>query len=280
MVIHQPPSKAPTLPGHRPEGADGVNTTLDDFLGGIVRLRQPRSGFRAGLDSVILAAAVDARPGEILFEPGMGVGVASVCLAARIPGIRIIGVEMDRTALALARANVNANGFTHRIAICPGNIAAPPPPIASAHFDQVFLNPPFQEDGAGTPPPNPSRAQAHMALGGPDLEGWLQLALERLKPKGRLTLVHRSDRLDRILAVLAGRLGEITVHPLWPMAGRAAKRVLITGRRDVRGGLTISPGLVLHEPDGRPRPILNAIARHGAAFRPDGLGDDGIGDGR
>ncbi|MGF1457319.1 MAG: tRNA1(Val) (adenine(37)-N6)-methyltransferase [Alphaproteobacteria bacterium] len=260
-------------PPETPSGLEGPlggqATTLDDFLGGRLRLRQPAGGFRAGLDSVILAAAVEARPGDLLFEPGMGVGVASLCAAHRLPGTRIIGAEMDRGAAALARVNIRANGMSGRVEVVEADVGALPTPLAEASFDHVFLNPPFQPDGSGTRPPDASRARAHMEQGG-ELETWLGIALARVKDKGRVTLVHRADRLERILGILDGALGEIVLHPLWPMTGRPAKRVLITGRRGVRGGLTLSPGLVLHRADGQPSPRLDAIARHGAPFIPDG----------
>ena len=68
-----------------------AGTTTDALLGGRVRLRQPREGYRAGLDAALLAAAVDARPGERLLEAGCGVGGALLQDAARSIGARFTG---------------------------------------------------------------------------------------------------------------------------------------------------------------------------------------------
>ncbi|MBL4813725.1 MAG: methyltransferase, partial [Rhodobacteraceae bacterium] len=38
--------------------------TRDAFLGGDLQIFQPQNGYRAGTDPVLLAAAVDARPGQ------------------------------------------------------------------------------------------------------------------------------------------------------------------------------------------------------------------------
>ncbi len=247
-------------------------TTRDSFLGGRVTLCQPQGGFRAGLDSILLAASLDARPGDTLLELGMGVGVASLCAASRLPGVQIIGVEIDPEMAALARTNIEANGFADRVRVVEGDVANLPPEIREARFDHVFLNPPFQAHGRGTPPPDPTKARAHMegGHGGQEkpatLEDWIGGAVKRLKPKGRLTLIHRADRLDQALSRLWGAVGEITLFPLWPKAGEAARRVLVTGRRAVKGPLTLAPGLVLHGADGRPSETLEAIARHGAAL--------------
>src|SRR5690242_10913614 len=69
----------------RPNAAQStLELTDDEFLGGRVKLWQPKDGFRAGLDSVMLAAAVQVKPGARVCDLGVGVGTASVCLAARV----------------------------------------------------------------------------------------------------------------------------------------------------------------------------------------------------
>ncbi len=244
-----------------------TETTDDLFLGDRLRILQPVSGFRAGLDSVILAASLNARAGETLFEPGAGVGVASLCAAARMREAQIVGLEINPTYGALARQNSARNALAERVEILTGDIVAPPAVISMRSFDQVFLNPPFVRPEDGNRPPDPGRARAMSGdPGGPGLDEWLAVALRRLRPRGRLTLIHRADRLDTLLAALAGAVGMLTVCPLWPMAGRPAKRVLVSGRRGITGGLTLSPGLVLHQADGSPSPALEAIARQGAGL--------------
>ena len=39
--------------------------TKDDFLGGKVKVLQPKNGYRAGGDAVLLAASVEAKSGQI-----------------------------------------------------------------------------------------------------------------------------------------------------------------------------------------------------------------------
>ena len=245
----------------------GVDVTDDLFLGDKLSIFQPRSGFRAGLDSVILAAALTARAGETFYEPGAGVGVAGLCAAARLTSAKFVGLEVDAHAYALGCRNVERNGLSDRVAFHEGSISNPPDAIRTQTFDQVFLNPPYLRPEDGNVAPDPSRARAHAGDDdGPSFEDWLDHALRRLNPRGRITLIQRADRLDRILARFAGEVGRITVFPLWPMKGRPAKRVIVTGRRSIAGGLTLAPGLALHKTDGSPTAELEAIARHGAAL--------------
>ncbi len=246
---------------------DHEKVTRDSFLGGRLTICQPRDGFRAGLDSVLLAASLTARPGETVFEPGAGVGTVALCAASRLDGVRIIGLELDETACALAQANIAENGLGERVSILAGDIQAPPPAIAAAGFDQVVLNPPYGSPDEGNRSPHAARARAHAGeAAGPDLDEWLAFSMRRLKPKGRLTLIHRADKLDRILKSLTKGVGEIVVFPLWPAAGEAAKRVMVTGRKGLQTGAKLSPGLVLHGSDGGPTPALQAITRDGAGL--------------
>ena len=86
-----------------------------------------------------------------------------------------------------------------------------------------------------------------------------------------ITLIHRADRLDDILARLHGRAGAITVFPLWPRGlngggGTAAKRVLVQARKGVKSPMKLAPGLVLHEADGGYTAAASRVLRDGAGL--------------
>src|SRR5690349_2602687 len=96
--------------------------TEDRLLGGRVRLRQPRLGLRAGLDAVLMAAGVPARPGERVLEAGCGSGAGFLCLAARVPELRILAVEQNPELACLARENAVANGLADRAEVITGDV--------------------------------------------------------------------------------------------------------------------------------------------------------------
>ncbi len=215
--------------------------TEDRLLGGRVRLSQPEVGYRAATDPVLLAAAVPARAGERVLELGCGAGAALLCLAARVPGLALTGLEIQPAYLALARENAAANGVAARLVA--GDVAAMPAPLRNESFDQVLFNPPYHPaDHLGSPDAGRDRAHREAV----PLGAWVAAGLARLRPKGRLTLIHRAERLAEILAALAGPAGEIAVKPLVARAGRDAKRVIVTARKGVRGPLRLAPPLVLH----------------------------------
>jgi tRNA1(Val) A37 N6-methylase TrmN6 len=151
------------------------------------------------------------------------------------------------------------------MSVMAGDLLAPPPRLEPGVFDHVLANPPHLAAGTATPPPDPVRAAAHVESDA-DLGAWLRFALVMARPKGTVTVIHRADRLDAILAELTGRAGEIVVFPLWPAVGKPAKRVIIRARRDVATPTRLTTGLVLHEADGRYTPAADAILRGGAAL--------------
>ncbi|MFM8989237.1 MAG: tRNA1(Val) (adenine(37)-N6)-methyltransferase [Alphaproteobacteria bacterium] len=242
---------------------DGA-TTQGTLLGGRVAFEQPAAGYRAAIDPVVLAAAVMPARGAAL-ELGAGTGAASLCLAWRRPGLSIVALELAAAPAALARRNAAANGFDGRVEVVEADVARLPPALAG-RFDAVFMNPPFAPAGSSSPSPRPERRRAHVEGGDAGLEAWIAAARRALGARGRLAMIHRTERLPAILALLAPSFGDIEIVPLWPKPGQPARRVVLRARLGARGGAVLSPGLVLHEADGAFTAAAHAVLRDGASL--------------
>ncbi len=241
-----------------------MTTTEDAILGERVRLLQPERGYRVAIDPVFLAAAVPAKPGDRVLDAGCGVGVATLCLAARVAGIQAMGLEIQPEIADLARRNAELNGAA--LAVETGSIAAPPSKLEPNSFHHVMANPPYLEPGRANASPDPSKA-ASTVEGGERLRDWIDFCIRMARPKGSVTLIQRADRLDAILSAMHGRLGEIVVFPLWPGSGRkGAGRVVVRGRKGLATPLALSPGLVLHDADGRFTKEAEGVLRHANAL--------------
>lgn len=218
--------------------------TRDLYLGGRVTLDQPARGYRAGIDPALLAAALDLKPTDLVCEFGCGAGAALFSAASLYPEARFVGIEAEAGSAALARSNAGLNETEDRVEIIEGDALA----VAGRdRFDAVFFNPPFFDDPGALRAPSPARAHAWMAEA--PLAAWIAAGLAALKPKGRLTLIHRADRLGEALAALAaleGRAG-VCVKPVHPRAGRPAKRILVRAVKASRAPLRLLAPLVLHE---------------------------------
>lgn len=246
---------------------DPTDLRKDAFLDGRLMLSQPSTGYRAATDPVLLAAATPVAPGEHVLDLGCGAGAGALCLGARVPNLYLHGLELQASYANLARANAKANG--QRLMVHQGDVAAMPEVLKQMVFDAVIMNPPWHApQGSGSP--DTARDIANrLAMG---LTIWITAALTRTKPGGWVVLIQRAEWLPEILTALAPRAGDIAVLPLAARTGRAAKRVVVKGRKGAKGPFRLAPPLVLHEGEAHAADeddfteAAQAILRDGAAL--------------
>jgi tRNA1(Val) A37 N6-methylase TrmN6 len=253
-----------------PPAAIPSSLTEDRFLDGALRILQPQKGYRAGMDAVFLAAGVPCTQGDHVFEAGMGTGVAALCLAHRMPGLAIDGIEIEARYAMLAEENARRNACGAGIKVIHADIkeavrrgsALLPRAGSIAH---AFANPPYFEEGKGTPSPVKPKAAAH-SFGREDLAFWVKAMHGLLAPRGTLTLIYRAGALVRVLTAFEGRFGDIAVAPLFPRAGLAATRIIVQGVKGSRAPVRLLQGVILHNDDGKFTKEAESILREGAAF--------------
>ena len=235
-------------------------TTEGSLLDGRVRYAQPLDGYRTGIEPVLLAASVPAQAGERVLEAGTGAGAGLLCLAARVPGVKGVGIEVDPAMADLARQNVAANGYDG-ISIETADIDG----WRGSGFDHAFSNPPWH-DPADTLPPSARRRLATHESAVP-LERWVAALCGVLQPAGSLTVLVPARHAVRAMAALqAAGAGRLTLFPLWPKPGRDAKLALVRGHAAQRGPGRIAPGLMLHDADGAFSGSAQSLLRDGAAL--------------
>ncbi|HAB77066.1 MAG TPA: methyltransferase, partial [Planktomarina temperata] len=175
-----------------------MQVTVDGFLGGQLRLAQPKTGYRAGIDPVLLAAACPAQSGQEVLELGCGVGVASLCLGRRVPGLALNGVEILGEYAQIARENAARNDIEFDVR--QGDVSARPTPFFDRSFHHVIMNPPYFAAEASSISPEAGRASGRSEQVA--LSHWVDMAAKRLRPKGYLTVIQRAERLPDLLAAL------------------------------------------------------------------------------
>lgn len=216
--------------------------TRDRFLNGRLQLWQPKDGYRAGTDPVLLAAAVPAGDGETFLELGCGVGTAALCLALRT-GADGTGLELQSDYAALADRNARENDLPLQVVV--GNVHSMPTSLRARSFHHVLFNPPYFPETGGTPSNDAGRDRALRDRS--DLATWLREGAKRLRAKGSLTVIARADRLRDVLSGLPDSIGSLRVLPLAARSGRQAKRVLVQGRKDGKAPLSLLAPFILHD---------------------------------
>lgn len=236
--------------------------TSDAFLGGRLAIAQPAKGFRAGLDSVLLGAAVTAASGHLL-DLGAGVGTAALVALAGRPGLAATLVESDPALVALATDNLAANGFAARARVLALDLTAPgrvrhAAGLAPDQYAAVIANPPYY--AAGTAPAADRAAARHMPAR--SLELWVKTAAAHAAPGGEIVFIDAAARLPALLAAFEARFGGITLLPLAPRAGEPAHRILLRAVKGSRAPFSLLATRPLHEADGHAfRPEFEAIFR-------------------
>lgn len=239
-------------------------TTADYFLGDRLLIHQPRRGYRAGIDAVLLAAAVAGSPSHVL-DAGAGVGTAGLCVARRLADTRVLLLEKQSGLADLARRNAAENALQERVTVAEGEIGGSLPALQSECFDAIIANPPYFDPARVTLAATPAKATAH-AMPECELAVWLKFMARMAKPGGSAVLVHKPGRIGEILDGFRNRFGAIKVLPVFPRAGEPAIRILVQATKQSRAPLEILPGLVLHGQGNRFTPEADNILRHGAAL--------------
>lgn len=249
-----------------------LETTRDAFLGGRVLIAQPKTGHRAGVDAVLLAASIGVgdAPAQRIVDVGAGPGTVGLLIAQRLQLAHVTGVEIEPQLVALARKNVTENGFGARVKIVEADVCLPFQELEEAGFkanayDQVVSNPPFyDEDRCRTSDNDLKRRANSMVAGG--LERWVKFMTTVTRAGGMASIIYPADRMGELLEILSGRFGALEVFPIFPRIGVPARRVIVRGRKGSRAPLKIYQGLVLHEADGKFAREAKEILSLGAAL--------------
>ena len=235
-------------------GADAPAHTVDAFHRGRFFLVQPaKGGHRAGMDAMLLAAALPSSFAGRVADFGAGAGAAGLAVLSRCPGASVVLIERAPEMAGFAETTLRHPGnalFLDRAQVLRADVALSgrarqAAGLADRSFDFVIMNPPFNaaEDRAT---PDALRRQAHVMEDGL-IENWIRSAAAVTRPRGGLAIIARPEQLGAILDALAGRFGNAELLPVHPRTDATAIRIVVRAQRGARGKLGIHPPLVMHE---------------------------------
>jgi tRNA1(Val) A37 N6-methylase TrmN6 len=240
---------------------DASQFTEDAFLGGQLRLRQPKSGHRAGHDAMLLAASTPVRPGDRVVDFGAGIGAAGLVLAKRVAGIKLVLVEIDAGLAALARGNAASNAIAADVIVLDVTAAADTfaaSGLSPDSVDVVLMNPPFNDPARHRVSPDKAREIAHVATAA-TLESWIDASRRILKSGGTLSLIWRADGLAEVLAALGRGFGSLAIQPVHADGNSPAIRVLIRAIKGGRAPAQLLAALLLNDESRMPNKQVQDI---------------------
>ncbi len=207
-------------------------------------LEQPTRGYRANVDALLLAAfaaswrpdgTVEGRRARLAVDLGAGSGAVALGLLHLDGAARVLLVEVDREAAALARTNLAANDWASRGEVLCADVGALP---AGLDADLVVCNPPYVPPGHGRPARDAARARARSG----DLGLFVGAARRAAGRRARVCFVYPSHAVTELLASLrAVGLEPKRLRSVHASAESPARIVLVEGRPAKPGGLAIEP---------------------------------------
>ena len=213
-------------------------SSCDKLLGGRLRFYQPRQGYRAAQDGVLLSSCLPHMAMGRVLELGVGTGMAGLCFlwrlgaqVRRVSRVSYVGLEKQPRLAGYSRLNFRVNGFAPRARVIVGDMRFAHPSVQDGSFDLVFANPPWRVQSGKAMPQNNERATALM-LGRLRLQDWVYGAARRVKRGGRLALIVDGTQENEVTRALA--LGFQCEH-IWRLFSyhddTCAKRVVLLARR-------------------------------------------------
>jgi len=262
-----------TLSGGALGDGGPVEATQDALFGGSVVLFQPRrgEGYRTNVDALLLAgfaatppptpalsrsaARTSSRPAAVAFDLGAGVGAVGLALLRFGAARRVVLVEIDELSAAMARRNLDANGWTDRGEVVRGDVND----VARMRRGEAALvvcNPPYIAPGRGRVPANEVRARSG------NLSTFIEAARQLTGRRARACFVYPAQELGVLLSGLADEgLHAKRIRFVHGTPGAPARVVLVEARAGRAGGLCVMPPLVEHGARGYTPEMQSLLAR-------------------
>ena len=206
---------------------------LHDLLRRGYRILQKKSGFRFGIDAVLLAWFAGAvSENDRVADLGSGTGVIPLLMDARNDAGQYTGLEIDPRMTEMASRSAEINGCTERFRFVTGDLREASKSLGTGCFDVVTANPPYRKTGTGKLSPDPMKAAARHEVFC-TLQDVIREAAALLRDGGRFYMVHRMERKAEILGLLLlYGLAPVRILPVAPGPGKAANLLLVEAEKE------------------------------------------------
>jgi len=223
--------------------------TLEDLQIGGLKLLQKKTGFRFGMDSVLLAHFAFIHENDSVADFGTGSGVLPLLLIGRKKGNNYQCIEIQQEIAEMAQRTVWLNHLDDRIRIICGNAEDAHRWINDCSIDAVICNPPYGTPGAAITSPSETRAISRNQQES-TLTGFFRSAFRILKGRGRLYIVYPAPQMLQIMKQMQSfHLEPKRFQMVYPYENKPANLVLIEAVKDARPTLHPMDPLIIYNED-------------------------------
>ena len=152
----------------------------------------------------LVAAVLERLPGGDvplrLLDIGVGSGAVALAIAVERPTAHLVGTDISKAALEIARENADVNGVSDRVELRHGPLFEP---VAGQRFDWIVSNPPYvAESQRGALPPELDHEPEQALFSGEDgttmLAELVESAPALLVPGGGIALELAPEQADSV----------------------------------------------------------------------------------
>lgn len=216
-----------------------------------MKIIQSPTVFSYSLDAVLLAhfTYMPINRADVL-DLCSGNGIIPLLLSKRTKG-NITGLEIQERLAHMGERNIVLNQLEDRLEMIQGDLRKRHPALKQSFYDVVTCNPPYFK----TPSTTEHNSNDYLTIARHEvycnLEDVMRACKLYVKPGGKVSLVHRPERLVDIITLCKQlKLEPKRMQLVYPKAGREANTLLIEAVRDGNPGLKILPPLYIYQPDG------------------------------
>jgi tRNA1Val (adenine37-N6)-methyltransferase len=196
---------------------------------------------------------IRCRKNAIGVEFGTGTGIIPLLLSIHKEFQKIYALEIQPEYAALAKENIEMNGFENRVEVICGDLKEASR-LVPHPCDFVFTNPPYMKKNSGETASNPLRAMARHEISC-DLTDICRSASGLLQDKGEFYCVYRTNRLPELFCAMK----EFSLEPknmvlVTPMPHSAPELVLVRGVKNAAPDCKTRPPFVLQNEKGERSP--------------------------
>ena len=207
-----------------------------EYLDNGVKIYQDDDLYTFTSDSIKISRFATVKKGDVVADFCAGAGVVGFNLYA-IDKEKVSSVtffELQENLSGLCRESIELNGLKDKFSVVTGKIQELDKSFYG-RFSLIVCNPPYMKDGAGEKNKNETeRTETDISL-----KELLFSVSRALKFGGRISLVHRADRLSDIICTMR----EFGIEPkrLAPLSakGKTPYCVLIEGVKGGKSGLSL-----------------------------------------
>jgi tRNA1(Val) A37 N6-methylase TrmN6 len=198
--------------------------SIDIFIRDDIKISQPDSGFRFGIDSVLLAWFATIKRGERIIDIGSGSGIISALLAKMKNAANITAVELQPEMYAHLTHTIELCGLENIITPVLSDIRSY---IPAEKFNMAVCNPPYRPVNIGKISGQDVEAAARFEQN-LVLDDILAFCRRNLHYGGRLSISGDADRLAPIMSTCVdGNFQPKRLRFLHPCADKKAKIFLM-----------------------------------------------------